>query len=71
VRAAAVGWLVTYNRNTVEIEKAMRKSLGIEDRETGANALEIEDHETTDEFLARLDDARASGNSKQVGPSST
>jgi hypothetical protein len=34
VREAARHWLATYNRNTVEVEKAMRKSLRIEDRET-------------------------------------
>lgn len=43
VREAAVSWLLTYRRNTVEIEKAMRKSLKIEDRETATDTPEIED----------------------------
>jgi hypothetical protein len=69
VREAAVSWLLIFRRNTVEIEKVMRKSLKIEDRETAADR--IEDHETADAFLARLDEARTSGDSEQSGPSST
>jgi Zn-dependent M32 family carboxypeptidase len=32
-RAATVRWLAKFNSTTCEIEKAMRRSLGIEDRE--------------------------------------
>jgi hypothetical protein len=44
---------------------SMRKSLKIEDRETATDTPEIEDHKTADAFLARLDEARTSGNSEQ------
>jgi hypothetical protein len=54
-RAAIVRWLAKFNSTTSEIEKAMRGSLGIEDREVSA----------------RLNEQPMTRNPKQPGPSST